>query len=245
MARPRKIYSGTLDATKAAKFYERLHRLKDALEQIQEQYKSDMAEVVEEASEALSVDSALIRQAFTQERQKRKREAKIAKMGASKAEQLEMLLDAASIASDGYDGLVDAVRAAGPRIEDVKAHLAEGESVDQETGEVTIIDRQEGNIHLSVTVDERVAKAINKISAGSPVSGSVRPDKKVDASASVPAPDSHSEGPEETTARTQSAASNPGAVASASGLSRAIGSLSDDPDDIPSFLRRTREPSMA
>lgn len=96
MKRAPKVYSGTIDATKAAAFYDRLHVLKDALEALQSQYAEDMTAVFAEASEALNADPAILRMAFTEERQKRKREARIAKMDAGKARQLDLLSDVAA-----------------------------------------------------------------------------------------------------------------------------------------------------
>lgn len=101
MKRAPKVYSGTLDATKAAAFYDRMHTLKDALEALQAQYAEDIAAVVQEASESMSIEPSLINMAFTMERHKRKRDAKLAKLQSSKAQQLDLLLDAAA----GTDGL--------------------------------------------------------------------------------------------------------------------------------------------
>jgi len=237
MARPRKIYSGTLESTRAAKFYERLHRLKDALEQIQEQYKADMTEVVDEASEALSVDPALIRQAFTQERQKRKREAKIAKMGASKAEQLEMLLDAASIASDGYDGLVDAVRSAGPRVADVKAHLAANEHLDDETGEITTDAPSPSNRDLSTDgkpCQTAVADGKPSLSHQEPLQGTADNSDRLGDLEHVDGGRQHHEGRSEREGEVSASPTRP-----------QFAGRDYDVGDIPDFLRRTREPSMA
>lgn len=186
MKRAKKIYSGTLDLAKAAEVFDRMHRLKDALESLQAQYVEDLAEVVAELSDAQSIDPALIRMAFAGERQKRKREARIAKMDSGKAYQLDLLADAAAGS--------DAIPAA------------------------WVVPKAEANF------DPETGEIINEIPAGSPISSSVRPDKKVGDASSVPAPDSHSAGPVETTAKPKTA-SNPGAVASA------LGPISNNPSE--------------
>ena len=157
MKRAKTIYSGTLNATKAAEFFDRMHALKDALEQLQVQYAEDIAEVVTELSDAQSIDPALIRMAFTQERQKRKREAKIAKMDGGKAHQLDLLADAAA-GSAALGGPVSARR------ERSKARMSESMAdhkvVSQELVEAGLIspENHAENVRLADAIADKFGK---------------------------------------------------------------------------------------
>jgi len=153
---------------------------------------------------------------------------------------------------DSFDALTDAVKAAGPRVADVKAKLDENETVDPETGEVTIVDQTEGSIHLSVSVDERVAKVVSNAPRPSKrdVSTNGKPYQEVGPQAET----SHA-GTGSGTPAVQEGRSTPesysganvsaGVTGGESATHSAIGSLSADPGDIPSFLRRTKSPIPA
>lgn len=141
--------SAAINATALKAFIARIERLEAEKAAIA----ADIKAIYDEAK-ATGYSAKIMRQVV------RRRAQDPDKLAQQEAE-LEMYADAVGFGSLPLGKIIAAVKSAGPRVADVKAKLAEGESVDPETGEVIIIDQQDDNIHLRVTVDERVAKVLS------------------------------------------------------------------------------------
>ena len=237
MKRAKTIYSGTLDASKAALFFDRMHNLKDAAEQIAEQYSQDLAEIITELSDAQSIDPALIRMAFTQERQKRKREARIAKMDGGRATQLD-LLAAAAAGSESLGISPAAARQARSRSRTSES-MADHKEVSRELVDAGLISEENHAENL------RLADAVaNKFGAGA-----LPPHDP--ATGEIIEPDAHRDGgikPESTAAMPeQGGASSKASCTHDAGEVHGRCEPTSPPKsaemEIPSFLRRT-QPAM-